>query len=176
MKTKNQKPWLDQRGRSLTIEQLKEISKSWTEKTWSKYLDSLDGSVEGLQLGSSRKLKIKSEYLVKSIFDEYAQVNEPVAIQNKIQAMLSILTERQRKVIELTFFDGLSFEEAAAEMSLSKAVVYRHQLSALKKLRSANLVTGHDLTDMRAKENFKPEPPVGISLEIYEVYLEDMNR
>lgn len=48
MKTirKTKKEWLDNRGRLLPMEQLKEVSQSWDEKTWNRFLDSTDGSIQ----------------------------------------------------------------------------------------------------------------------------------
>ena len=78
MKTirKTKKAWLDTRGRMLPTEQLKEVSKSWDEKAWEQFLDSTDGSVEGLQLLSSKRLSCKTDYMTQSIFDLWAEKSD----------------------------------------------------------------------------------------------------
>ena len=110
MKTnrKTKKEWLDNRGRVLPTEQLKEISKSWDQKTWEQFLDSTDGSIEGLQLMSARRLAYKTEYMTNTVFDLWAEKNESEKIKDIVRQGLSGLTERQKQIIEAVYFDGLS--------------------------------------------------------------------
>ena len=173
---KSRRPWLDHRGRPLPTETLRELSKSWSEKTWEKYLHSLDGSIEGLQLMSSRKLRAKTEYQVHSIFDLHAEKSDTSSIKNKIFESLSVLTGRQREVIEAIFYGGLSIEETAAKLKLTKSTVFEHQKDALTKLRGALAVRPNDLTKMRGEENDEVNNPAGIDPEIYEVFLADSQR
>lgn len=112
MKTirKTKKEWLDSRGRLLPIEQLKEVSQSWDEKTWNRFLDSTDGSVEGLQLISAKRLSYKTDYMTQTIFDLWAEGTSPESIQQIVQLGLMKLTSRQRQVAEAIYFEGLSIE------------------------------------------------------------------
>lgn len=178
MKTNNnlQKPWLDQRGRPLPAEQLLDISKNWDVRTWNRYLQSIDGSIEGVQLVSGRKLRTKCDYLTQSIFDQRAEKNEPDSVQNKIRSTLAILSERQRQVIDSIYFEGLSIEKTAAKLNLSKPTVFEYKKSALAKLKGANAVSPNDLTNMRGEEELKIHAPYGIDPEVYEVFLSECNR
>lgn len=178
MKTirRTKKAWLDTRGRMLPTEQLKEVSKSWDEKTWEQFLDSTDGSVEGLQLLSSKRLSCKTDYMTQSIFDLWAEKSDSEEIQQIIQIALEKLTSRQRQVIEATYFDGLSIEGAAAQIGITKSTAFVHLQKALLNLKHHIIVRPNDLTEMRAKENFSVDAPFEIDPEIYEVYLSEANR
>lgn len=178
MKTirKTKKAWLDTRGRMLPTEQLKEVSKSWDEKAWEQFLDSTDGSVEGLQLLSSKRLSCKTDYMTQSIFDLWAEKSDSKEVQQIIQIALAKLTSRQRQVVEATYFDGLSIEGVAAQLGITKSTAFVHLQKALLNLKHHIIVRPNDLTEMRAKENFSVDAPLEIESEIYEVYLSEVNR
>lgn len=46
------------------------------------------------------------------------------------------LTPQDRKVIELCYFEGLSYKDAASQLNISKAAVNKHIVHGLKQLRS----------------------------------------
>lgn len=178
MKTnrKAKKEWLDNRGRMLPTEQLKEISKSWNQKTWEQFLDSTDGSIEGLQLMSARRLAYKTEYMTNTVFDLWAEKNESEKIKEILRQGLSAVTERQRQIIEAVYFDGLSIEGAAARFGLSKSTAFVHLQKALLNLKQLITVRPNDLTEVRGQADFSGNAPEGIDPEVYEVYLAETQR
>lgn len=61
---------------------------------------------------------------------QYNELNE------KVESLLNDLTPRQREVFRLSRYDGLSHEEIAKKLSLSKNTVKHHLVAALSFLRS----------------------------------------
>lgn len=168
------KPWTDNRKRELPTEELKEISKSWSLKTWQNYADSLDYPVGGLQLSHHAFKKI-SKKLSVSIFELYAQQPASTELQNFVQALLGILSKRERQIIELIYFEGESTEEVAARFDVSKATIHIHKKNAISKLQAAMPVRSDDLTIVRGKENFE-DSDLTREEEIYQVMQEDIRR
>jgi RNA polymerase sigma factor (sigma-70 family) len=174
MRANENKPWLDHRGHHRCIDDLIEMSASWNFKDWEKYLKSLEGGREGKSLRSRTFRKI-SEHQTKSVFDLYAEKSSPTALQKFIEAALEVLSDKQRDVIRLTFFEGLSLDQAAECLNLGKSTVFEHQKSALKKLRVALTVRANDLASYRRVSDFDDEPQTREE-EIYEVMQQDIGR
>lgn len=61
---------------------------------------------------------------------QYNELNE------KVESLLNKLTPRQREVFRLSRYDGLSHEEIAKKLNLSKNTVKHHLVAALAFLRS----------------------------------------
>ncbi len=173
---KTKKEWLDNRGRFLPLEQLKEVSQTWDEKTWNRFLDDTDGSVEGLQLISAKRLSYKTAYMTQTIFDLWAEGSSPENIQQIVQLGLMKLTSRQRQVVEAIYFGGLSIAGAASKLGITKSTAFAHLQKALMNLKRYFRVRPNDLTEVRVTENFNGDAPYGIDPEIYEVYLSEVNR
>ena len=55
---------------------------------------------------------------------------------------LSVLSEREKEVIQLTYIDQLSQKEAGDKLGISQMHVSRIQRKAIKKLQEAILVSG----------------------------------
>lgn len=60
---------------------------------------------------------------------------------------LSLLTERQREVIEMHYASGLSFRAIAQVLGLHHTTVYEHHEAAIARLRSGDPNRGHDRAD-----------------------------
>lgn len=131
---KSTKPWLDHRGRELSKEQLQEISKTWDLKTWKRYGDSLETQSEGKNLKTSEFRKL-SEQQTKNIFSINGETSASLEMSQRITDALKVLTERQRKVIDLIFYSGMSIGEVAKELKLSRPTVSEHKKQALFKLK-----------------------------------------
>lgn len=174
MKANNNKPWLDHRGHRQCIDDLIEMSANWNSRDWAKYLKSLESEREGKSLRPYTFRKI-AEYQTKSVFDLYAERSSSTALQQFIEAAMSVLSGKQRDVIRLTFFEGLSLDQAAECLNLGKSTVFEHQKSALKKLRAALTVRANDLAIYRRVSDFDEEP-LTREEEIYEVMQQDISR
>ena len=112
-----------------------------------------------LQYAYHRALN-RRRHLAASRFYQWVDLNsaatEPVLSWNpgnvaevaqQVDHLISGLTPRRREILELTYFDGLTAEEIAAQLSLSVNVV-RHELyRALAKLREVVTQESHTATD-----------------------------
>jgi len=174
MKANINKPWLDHRGHRRCIDDLIEMSANWNFKDWAKYLKSLEGKREGKSLRPHTFRKIV-EYQAESVFDLYAEKSSSTALQQLIEVALGELSEKQRDVIRLTFFEGLSLDQTAECLNLGKSTVFEHQKSALKKLRAALTVRANDLAIYRRVSDFDKEP-LTREEEIYEVMQQEISR
>jgi RNA polymerase sigma-B factor len=90
---------------------------------------SVDSSFESDQEGS----KVTLLDLVGEQEEGYDKVNQRLLLQK----VLGILTEREKEVIELTFFNGLSQKETGEQLDISQMHVSRLQRRALEKLKEA---------------------------------------
>jgi len=68
----------------------------------------------------------------------YEEVNRQILLER----LLPILTEKEREVIRLTYFEGLSQKEAGAKLNMSQMHVSRLQRRAIHKLRETMRETG----------------------------------
>lgn len=91
-----------------------------------------------LQAESQRPRMISSEKLPELI-DSGAAAPEELAIEEdrarRVREAVAKLSEEQRKVIALTFFEGLSVRQAAGHLDWSAGKVQHHRDSALRQLR-----------------------------------------
>lgn len=55
----------------------------------------------------------------------------------KLYAAMSKLTERQTEVIQLYFYKGMTLQEIAEELGMSKPAVHYSMQGALKKIRKS---------------------------------------
>lgn len=87
----------------------------------------------------SQQLNIETNY---SELYEYPYEDYIIAIQNEemlkklLKTAIESLPPRQRELVQLRFYDRLSYEEIAAITSLTIRSVYNHLHEAIKKLRS----------------------------------------
>ncbi len=61
---------------------------------------------------------------------------EEEALLNKLEEAMEMLTEQRKKVIQLSYFDNLSYQEIADRMLISKNTVKNHLIKARLSLRS----------------------------------------
>lgn len=90
---------------------------------------SVDHSIEADSDGSTVTLLD----ILGQIDDEYEKVNQRLMVEKA----LYILSERERKIIQYTYLDGMSQKEAGKKLNISQMHVSRLQRRAIKKLRDA---------------------------------------
>lgn len=125
--TTNQ-PWLDDKGRIFNDKELKEISKDWTPEIWESYLSYIEIP--------------RSESLIQEFrFDSIAETNHifeslPETKRNKkIHSAIKKLTKKQKKIIFLFFFEGISTRDIALKMEISHVAVIKIKNRALNSLK-----------------------------------------
>lgn len=89
-----------------------------------KKLESLDGQSDELQGEQSYE-----SLLIASQEDEERQIRIGQALQQ--------LSKMQRKIIQLKYYDGLSYDQIATQLNLKPRTVYNHVFIALSTLRTA---------------------------------------
>ena len=67
-----------------------------------------------------------------------------------LEGLLSELTKRQREVLELVFFDQYTYDEVAAELSITRQTAHATATRALEKLRDAAHKHNIELSDLMA--------------------------
>lgn len=89
----------------------------------------------------SRQLDLSETELVEYAYEEYiiAWQDQQAVREMLLQAMQS-LSERQRELIQLRYYQQLSCEEIAGRTGLSLRTIYNKLHEALKKLRTNSLV------------------------------------
>lgn len=174
MTTNSRKPWLDHRGHRRCIDDLIEISETWTLRDWEKYLSSIEGKPEGKNLRQKYFRKI-AENQTRTLFDVYAEKSASDSLRAFINSARRVLSVRQDSVIQLTFFEGMSLDRAAECLNLGKSTVFEHQKSALKKIQAFISVRAHELALCRGVKDSEDEP-LSREEEIYEVMQQEINR
>ncbi|MBK9322413.1 MAG: sigma-70 family RNA polymerase sigma factor [Bdellovibrionaceae bacterium] len=134
IKTHHEKPWLCKCGKTLSDETLRTSSQSWDSTTWDRYLRNLDSSLSE----SLVPVFIYQKHLERqgSIF-EFTQSCANPELQNKIHMSLSQLTPKQRRIIEMTFWDSMSERDIAEKLGISRSTVKTLKKRALLKLLPA---------------------------------------
>ncbi len=126
-------PWMAADGTVLPLDQIRELSKSWDQSTWEAYLSSLEGRPKEKYFSDGR-LRRESKKKNINIFD-FSQNNADEETRQRIQKIISYLTDRQRQVIEMTYWENLSQREIAQKLSIHQSTVLEIKQQALKKLR-----------------------------------------
>ena len=129
--THHEKPWLCKSGKPLPDENLRTASQSWDSLTWDRYLRGLDSSLsESLVPVFTYQKRLERQ---ESIF-EFAQSCASSELQNKIHTSLSQLTPKQRRIIEMTFWDSMSERDIATRLGISRSTVKTLKKRALLKM------------------------------------------
>ena len=135
------RPWTDSRGRKLRDSSLKIRSRSWSPATWEEYLSSLDSpETESLLPNFDRLLH---QYGVQNAVDPSESYFESEVNNNstEIRQAMRKLTRKERRVIRLLYWNGLTDGEIATKLKLAKTTVQATRRRALKKMEK-ELVSG----------------------------------
>lgn len=150
MKNEN-KPWLDPSGKKLETEALKEVSKSWNEETWERYLQSIETGIEGRLIGP-KKFKKKCDYLEESIWEFSSETPNP-DLQKAIKDAFSSLTEKQQIVLKKYFFDGLSLTAIGDDLHRHRTTIHEIKTAALNRIKEHLNKNPYNLPSMKGQEN-----------------------
>jgi RNA polymerase sigma factor (sigma-70 family) len=129
-------PWLQINGKHTPEDHLKILTSSWDTNTWEHYLKWFEDQ-NGQRAESILPLRQYDgacETQRESIF-VYGQSSADDELKQTISKYLMKLTERQRRVIELIFWEGRSERFVAKTLSISQPSVQRLRKRALNKIK-----------------------------------------
>ncbi|WP_460542697.1 RNA polymerase sigma-70 factor [Echinicola sediminis] len=125
--------------------------KIWQEKSKLKEVDHLDAYlfliVKRKAIDYLRKIS-RDQKLMEQVKMEVARSEDPfLEMDNSglLNAMKELLSPKQREVFELSRGKGMSYEEIAEQLHLSKNTVRNHMVQALKIIRKALQTVGYML-------------------------------
>jgi RNA polymerase sigma-70 factor, ECF subfamily len=100
-----------------------------------------------------------NDVIVGKLFVENRSIRQlsPQETARLIDQILGTLKPAQRRVIELTYFDGLTAEEIAPKIGATAIVVRNHLYRGLAKLRRALLDGSQAVQPVSAQRKGKPE-------------------
>lgn len=74
------------------------------------------------------------------VFSGTAEYEEDTTLQERVKQLLSELPEQQRRVVEMKFFDGMSYNKIAEILNISEETVHTHIKRAYKFLRNSFVI------------------------------------
>jgi RNA polymerase sigma factor (sigma-70 family) len=125
-------PWLDTRGFPLSDAELKFISPLWDAETWELYLKWYESPLSESQI-YPREFDEIAERQCESIF-RWAQEFTDSPTQRLVRLTIENLPPRQREVIELTYWQGLSERTIAFDLRISRNAVRKLKSKGLKRI------------------------------------------
>jgi len=132
-------PWLDDRGFLFSDTELKFISPAWNADTWEKYLKWYESPLAESQIRPRQYQEI-AERQSESIFGQAQEVADS-PMQQLIRMTIEALPPRQRQIIELTYWEGLSERTIAFDLRITRNAVRKLKSKGLKRI-SASLRGG----------------------------------
>jgi DNA-binding NarL/FixJ family response regulator len=129
-------PWLDARGCALPESVLKTETKNWNQKTWEAYLRSIETPISE---------SLTSATCFEAALDSGKSINEFLAsaasrtTQGKVLSALQLLTPKQRSIIQMTFWSGMSEREVAASLGISRSSVKTTKKRTLRKMQGLDV-------------------------------------
>ncbi len=114
--------------------QLLKQSKSWTAKQWAEYLDENESKVikEDLLPENFDELISEDSGIWK---EEEKALAEKINLKKICAKAINKLTHKQKIVIKLTFYEGLTQRQIAEKMKISRSSVRNIKHQSLQKLR-----------------------------------------
>jgi RNA polymerase sigma factor (sigma-70 family) len=127
-----EKPWLNEKGHAVSDHDLKELSKSWDQETWEKYLNSLDGTLSDQQL-KPYEYDYLAENAELTCWD-LSQSSADDQAKDFVADLLKLLTPQQQRIIQMNFWEGRSERYIAEELRVSRNTVKTLKKRVLRKL------------------------------------------
>lgn len=127
-----EQPWLCENGKRLSDEQIKTVSKSWDAITWEHYLCWFESPMAETLI-PERSYDRKAEAMIETIFVR-TQSHADDSLRNRVGKVLDGLTVKQRRIVEMTFWQGKSERQIADELNLSRSTIKVTKRRALSKL------------------------------------------
>ena len=126
------KPWLDEFGSLLTSAQLKKHSESWSHEVWEEYLRTIESPLSESQLSPSNFDEL-AEMQTENIFS-FSELCADDDLKAQIKIMLNVLTKKQKRVMEMIYWENKSERQIATILKIHQTSVRDFKRSALKRL------------------------------------------
>ena len=123
------KPWLDNKGQLVRDNELKLISRNWCEETWEDYLSYIETP------RTESILNYDYYHNLSEVLHLYDDSDAPSPVDTKLLRALENLTEKQKEILFLTFWEGFSTRRIALRMNISCAAVQKTKDRALNSLK-----------------------------------------
>lgn len=129
-------PWLNGNGSEKSLDEISEICKAWSCKTWEDYLKTLE-------ISQSEKILNKPD-LIESFIQDGSPSMADLIIETKeypqmrifLSTLVTKLKRLERESIEGHYLDGLSQSEVANKIGVHRSTVHRAISRGLKQLKS----------------------------------------
>lgn len=133
---KTETPWVLENGKVTPEAHLRTLTAQWSAEIWEKYLtwfENQDGQRAESLLPPRRYVEM-CEVQQESIF-VFAQSNADDDLRALISQYLLTLTEQQRRVIEMIFWDGRSERFVSQTLGINRGSVHRLKIRATNKIK-----------------------------------------
>jgi RNA polymerase sigma factor (sigma-70 family) len=129
---KKKYPWLNSDGTLLSDEKLKEIVKTWTPDIWERYLKSLEVNSQEATPPNLKHFDLRSEHTQISEYFNADKNEDLKRYKNQIiHSAIESLTEKQRTVIELRYWNNLTYKQIGKKLSISHPAVIKLEKKAI---------------------------------------------
>ncbi|MFK7823626.1 MAG: sigma factor-like helix-turn-helix DNA-binding protein [Oligoflexales bacterium] len=154
-------PWEGFKGQLLPKKQLKAKTRSWDRVTWENYLQEEveSGRTESLLDDPWKIDEYETSY--GNIAKESLDTGKLQAFKNQLGSLLSLLTEKEQRIIFLIFWKGLSQREIARSLKLHRRSVENSRDRALKKLGNAWIKEALQKINKKNDDQDKNPPKAG---------------
>jgi len=154
MEVRKIKPWLNDDGSKKSEDQIKTDCKNWGVQLWEEYLQTQETEQRELLFdnpaASDNYSQQAHDLHIKSIFDK----DDYPGLQQKLIRLMGLLSEKQRSVLHLLFWENLSVIEIAELTGITRQSVYEIKRRALTQLGS--LLVKSTVSSIKTNENVSP--------------------
>lgn len=124
------KPWEDESGRELSMEQLREVSRNWSAETWEEYLQNLEVYPEHF-LVDNYEDALRTYGKEDSTKEESVPFTDLTQIENGMKK----LHPMEQTVIRAMFWDRKSEREISDLLGISRRAVMKLKKDGLRRLK-----------------------------------------
>lgn len=120
---RNKKNWLNDDGTQKEDKDLQSICKEWSLSDWEAFLKKNESSMkeENLDYYNQEEMMTNEDY--ESSFLQTIEVKHYPAFIKRIRKIVNSLTPRQRQIIVMLFWQGLSKEEVSKSLGISTSTI-----------------------------------------------------
>lgn len=132
------RPWLNTAGGLLSDSKLKEVSKSWSQDDWNKFLDeTVDvGCDYQSELLQAEEYAQKIENMTETIWEATDSHSLQQISKHLRELCRDHLTPRQQQIIRLYYWDGISERTIAEVLDIGRSTVALQKRRSLNKLKT----------------------------------------
>ena len=131
------KPWLNSKGKMRPDHQIKKLGQGWTASTWEEFLkatvdveDPNEDVTDSFPFMDTVIIANSNEFL-----SYLRNINEYSALKTYLGHALKKLGSRQRQIMRMKYWDGLTAEEIQKNLKISQDTIRTSKAVATKKLK-----------------------------------------